>query len=247
MKNQPNMFVIMNVNIRFISLIFFIITIGFDLSGQTFANKIQGFDWSKNTIVYLNNGDSIVGPLIDIKKKRGAIKLIALKIDKRRFDIEMDSIKCAYIPESISSKMNNFQSNVLKSDENKTFTARQDLLKDGYGYFEKVEVILKGDKYDLLLQLLNPLFADKVKVFADPYSSETAGYGIGGFTLEGGDDKSYFIKINSSQEPAFLLKKKNLEESYSKMFDCSALIEKLKSNFNWSDFESYIYENENCK
>ena len=38
-----------------------------------------------------------------------------------------------------------------------------------------------------------------------------------------------------------------LEEFYSKMFDCSALIEKLKSNFNWSDFESYIYENENCK
>jgi hypothetical protein len=99
----------------------------------------------------------------------------------------------------------------------------------------------KGDKIRLM-QLLNPGFDSKLKVFADPNPNrETSGIGIAGVKLTGGIDKSYLFVQNSQK--AILVKKgsykKNFEELYK---NCPAMVagftgEKIK----WEDVAGHVF------
>ena len=219
--------------------------------GQAFANKIKTFDRKKDAYIFLENGDSIIGKISDIDRWNGGVKKVYVKKDgeKNETKIDLNDIKFAYLPEGVMSNFNNFMKNAIRiDDDNKSYFIRQNLLKDGYGLFEKVEILNVKNKHTLLLQILNPTFAYKIKVYGDPLANETASMGFGGMTLAGGDDKSYFIKIVGDETPAFLLKKRDFEDNIDKIFsNCSSLADRLKKKYSWSDFAEYILENEDCK
>jgi hypothetical protein len=112
------------------------------------------------------------------------------------------------------------------------------------------ETALKASKKDKarLMQLLNPGFDDKIKVYANPEANETSGVGIPGVRLTGGEDKSYlFVK---GGEKAVKVRKgsyrKNFEELYN---DCHQMLtafgdEKIK----WGDVAGHVFfYNEVCK
>jgi|694.fasta_scaffold77493_2 hypothetical protein len=219
--------------------------------GQAFANKIKTFDRKKDAYIFLENGDSIIGKISDIDRWNGGVKKVYVKKDgeKTETKIEMNDIKFAYLPEGVMSNFNNFMKNAIRiDDDNKSYFVRQKLLKDGYGLFQKVEILNVKNKHTLLLQVLNPTFANKVIIYGDPLANETGTMGFGGLTMSGGDDKSYFIKIVGDETPAFLLKKRDFDENLEKIFsNCSQLLEKLKTKYSWRDFAEYILENEDCK
>ena len=66
---------------------------------------------------------------------------------------------------------------------------------------------VKKKKKVLLMQLLNPHFGAKVKVYHDPFANSTASVGVGGFTVAGGDEKSYYVQFG--EDTAFKLEKKH--------------------------------------
>lgn len=117
----------------------------------------------------------------------------------------------------------------------------EDLIKDGYAYFESTEVYYKKKKSKtLLIQMLNPAFSHKVKIFYDPLAGEQAGVGIGGVKLAGGGAKSYFIQINDA--PAFKLKKKNYKETADMIYtECPDFKDKIEK-WKWNDFAEVLYE-----
>ena len=70
----------------------------------------------------------------------------------------------------------------------------QSYLEDGYLYMEKSQVKIKKKTGAYMMQLMNPTFSGKIKVFNDPFAGETASIGVGGMKLAGGLAKSYYIK-----------------------------------------------------
>ena len=115
----------------------------------------------------------------------------------------------------------------------------QGKIADGYVYFEKAEVQVKKKKLTLMVQLLNPSFSSKVKVYHDPYAKETASLGVGGFTVAGGDAKSYYV--SSGGKTAFKLEKKNYDEEFSKVFGKCKAVQSKFDKVKWSEFEEHVY------
>ena len=151
-----------------------------------------------------------------------------------------------YLPQSGWDKFAkdmDFLSDVQKWD-NKEID--QSKVADGYIYFEQAEVQVKKEKLTLMMQLLNPSFSSKIKVYHDPYANETASVGIGGFTMAGGDDKSYYVAVRN--QTAIKLMKKNYDEDFNKVFGfCTPLKNKFEK-IKWSEFEGHVYEhNQNCE
>ena len=121
-----------------------------------------------------------------------------------------------------------------------------DLIKDGYVYFEGANVDLKQGDRVLLLQLLNPGFSSKLKVFFDPKAKETTGVGFGGLTVAGGLEKSYYIQ--RGDEAAYKMKKKDYKKDFENFYkDCSEIYQEYGEKPDWPDFAKHVfYYSENC-
>ena len=129
-----------------------------------------------------------------------------------------------------------------------TTRINQEHIQKGYAYFETAEVQIKKKKTEvLLLQLLNPAFSNKVKVYHDPYAKESGGLGIAGVKVTGGRDKSFYFK--KGNDVAYKLKKKEYGKQAPGIFeDCPDYFESIKFELKWAKFEEQIYNYSNtCK
>lgn len=93
-----------------------------------------------------------------------------------------------------------------------------------------------------MVQLMNPTFSKKIKVFNDPFSKESASIGVGGMTFAGSLDKSYYIK-KDGEKIARRIKKKDYKNDIATLFsECPAVVEKYSDNPGWAEFEQFIYD-----
>jgi hypothetical protein len=89
---------------------------------------------------------------------------------------------------------------------------------------------------------LNASFYSKIKVYHDPFASESMGIAVGGITVAGGLDKSYYIK-KSDDELAIRLFKRDYNEMFVTLFgDCPEVMGAYGDNIKWSELETHIYE-----
>jgi hypothetical protein len=91
-----------------------------------------------------------------------------------------------------------------------------------------------------LLQLINPGFDSKIKVFAEP-GAKTGGLSVGGLRVTGGEDRAYLFVKNG--EKAVQVKKgsyaKNFEELYS---DCPKMLETFQDQkIKWDDVALHVF------
>ena len=118
----------------------------------------------------------------------------------------------------------------------------KDILGKGYVYMEKSEVRIKKKTRTLMMQLVNPSFSNKIKVYDDPMAKETMGLGVAGVNVVGGDEKSYFVK-KKGEKVAFKLHKKNYKEEFKMIFgDCKEVMKKYGKDPRWGDFETHVWE-----
>ena len=217
-----------------------------NMYGQDFLDGASTFSSNKESYFTLVDGTEITAFIDDIDRKKGLIEEITIKdANKKKRVLKPEEIKHMYLPPSGWDKLaraDRIAGNITKWDEDKSAHAAH--IKDGYVYFETTEVMIKKNKMTLLLQLVNPGFASKIKVFFDPYASETTSFGVGGFTVAGGDAKSYYVK--KGEEVAFKLQKKNYEEEWEHLYgDCSSLKTEFTKKMGWGEVERHIYYYEN--
>lgn len=97
-----------------------------------------------------------------------------------------------------------------------------------------------------ILQLLNPGFDSKIKVFAEP-NAKTGGLSLGGFQVTGGEDRVYlFVK---GGEKAFKVKKGSYRDNFQELYsDCPQMLEQFQGEkIRWDDVALHIYAyNELC-
>lgn len=217
------------------------------VSAQEFIAKQGTFSYKKMAYIYLENGDSIIGDLEKVGYKKSLIDELNVKKEgeKKGEEIDINTIKRVYLP--VSNVAIGF------SKANQPFDAgnwsksglNQLLLNEGYVLYEKSVTVLKGKEEVLLMQLVNPGFNDKIRVYADPRAGESQSFGVGPVKLAGGDDKSYYVKVGD--KPAIKVKSKDFDENISTIFaGCPTLEAKLKEKADWGDFAKYVYEHSQC-
>jgi hypothetical protein len=84
-----------------------------------------------------------------------------------------------------------------------------------YIIYQQARLPGKKTKY-VLLQLLNPGFDSKIKVFQDPWAAETQGLTFSDAQLTGEEDKSYFFVKTGGQ--AFKVKKGTYKKEFKAIF-----------------------------
>ena len=219
-----------------------------NLFAQKLAAPFAGASHKKTAYVTLDDGTELKGNIKDLDYKKGLIEEIKLKgLDGKKIKIKPEKIKHMYLPISGLAKLNNLTDVAFDATKWASSDIKNDILDKGYVYFEKSEVKIKKKTKTLMLQLLNPTFGSKLKIYNDPMARETMSLGIGGIDVVGGLDKSYFVK--KGNEPAYKLKKKDYDEEFKLFYsDCQALLDKYGSNLKWKDFVTHVFEyTKDCK
>jgi len=134
-----------------------------------------------------------------------------------------------------SQIINSFLSDATKWDND---DLDQAMFGQGYTYFEQSAVMIKKKRKTLLVQLLNPHFSKKIKVYHDPLAHETMSLGVGGIKLVGGLEKSYYVK-KDGKPAAVRLFKKDYKKEFKGFYSSCTKVSKMKPN--WEDFALHVY------
>lgn len=219
--------------------------VGFSLMAQTFSPAFNGFSRKKPTFITLKNGNELTVTIKKLKFKKGLID--ELKVEpvngKKKIKFNPEDISHMYVPPSALAKIG--QAMDAATDLTKIQDGELDSghLDDGYLYMESSNVQVKKKKQQYcMLQLMNPGFSGAIKVYNDPFANESASVGVGGMTLAGGLDKSYYIK-KAGEDVARRIKKKEYKKDMDTLFgECSEVLTKYGASPAWVDFEKFIYD-----
>jgi hypothetical protein len=118
-----------------------------------------------------------------------------------------------------------------------------EIAKREYIVYQQALMPGKKDKF-ALLQLLNPGFDSRIKVFQDPFAVETQGLNTEVVSITGQQDKSYlFVKDN---DRAFKVKKGSYKKDFDEIFgDCSKMVEAYggeKTKFKNAAEHVWVYD-----
>ncbi|MDQ3016037.1 MAG: hypothetical protein M3R25_04870 [Bacteroidota bacterium] len=192
------------------------------------------------------DGSTITGTLKDIDRKKGLIKFVNIEDGEgKKNKLKAEKIQTMYLPPTAFDNMSKAMDAIHDTQKWTAQKINQDLISKGYVYFENSKVKIKKKESLLLMQLLNPDFCDKVKVYHDPFAKETTSLGVGPVTVAGGNDKSYYMLLNGSKA-AFRLYKKNYNDEFKGMWSkCPSLIKKYPK-VTWGEFTDHIIAYNSC-
>lgn len=211
------------------------------ISAQLFTPAFDLFSIKEVAYINLEDGTKVEGIIHSINRTNGLIKSISITPigETKRLSLKADAISSMYLPISSFNKLDN-SINRAFSEHVRNRMVNTELTDQGYAYFEKTKVVKRKDVEELLLQLLNPSFSEKIRVYDIPLSKETVSTEVGGVTIALDENKSYFVKVGETT--AVKLRKKDYDDAYVALYkDCPALVQKLKSDHRWSRFDEHLW------
>jgi hypothetical protein len=226
----------------FIIVMTFLLGLSGQLTAQDFLNGAVTFSHKKEAYLTLATGEDIVGVVSRVRTKKGLIKQIDLVL--------ADGEKVSYLPEQVSymylapsgfDKLSNDLDKVYtRTRWNEDHSAHAEHIKAGYVYFETTEVMIKKKKMTMLLQLVNPGFANGIKVYFDPFAVKSGGLQMSGVQVTGGEDKSFYFRKGDGI--AERVKSKNYKEIFPVYFgDCEALETAYPGRKKWHEVEKHVF------
>jgi len=225
-----------------LAVVLLLSAIGFKAMAQQFSMPSQSFSQTKTSYTTMNDGSVMEAKILILKYKKGQISEMKVKDnDGKKIKIKPADIQLMYLPQSLVDKLGQADKFLTDAKLWKSDNLDNSKIADGYVYFESTDVKFGKKTQKLLMQVVNPAFSSKVKIYNDPFATETMGVGVGGITLAGGDLKSYYFK--KGDQPAFLLKKKDYKKDFAEIWsDCPALLEKYGEKPVWTDMAQHVYE-----
>ena len=209
------------------------------VSAQRFQDPAYSFSGKKTSYITKTDGTELQCTIKKLKFEKGLIeemKIVDLNGDKIK--IKPEDIDHMYLPPSGISKVTKFD-NFLTDATMWNDELDSDMFNLGYVYFEQSKVKIKKKTETLMVQLLNPDFSSKIKVYDDPLSKETGSVGIAGVKVAGGLAKSYYVKTD---DVAVRLKKKEYDDEFPLYFkSCDKIIKQYAKKPDWADFVDHIF------
>jgi len=211
----------------------------FSLSAQSFQQRVNGFSKKKTSYITKTNGKVLEGEIDKIKYKKGLPKAVHFESNGKVVELGADDIKSMKAAPSGWGKM----AASIESTTNVKKLANKDYeqVDRDFSYYEQAQIPTRKG-HTVLLQLVNPGFDSKLKVYDDPYASESAGLGVGALTVAGGNLKSYWVKKNGEKEAVKIEKGKYKKQFKSLFGDCPKLMKMLKNKeVKWSEFANHVF------
>lgn len=219
----------------------FLVLATFSSYSQNFMEGFDRFSSKKISYLTLTDGTKVEGDIDDLDRKKGNISEITIKVDGKKKTFKPEQIKEMYLPASGLDKF----SKQMEVGTNLSKDLNNDRISDGYAFFEYTQVDIKGKVQPLLMQLVNPGFHNKVRVYFNPFAGETMSMGVGPMKV-GGLDKSYFVKVGD--KPAYKITKGDYDDQAKELFKgCATAMTALKKDSDWNKFERIVYVHFGCK
>ncbi len=138
---------------------------------------------------------------------------------------------------------------IIEGSESITAVAKLDvteIIEREFIIYEQALLPKKKDKY-ALLQLLNPGFDGRIKVYENPMGGES-GLSLGGIKVTGGEEKSFLVVKDGDK--SMKIKKGSYKKDFSMLFgDCTEMLKILSDEkIHFQDMALHVlYFNLNCK
>lgn len=205
------------------------------------------FSGKKTSYVNLKDGSKIEGKLSKLYRKKGQVKAVKIKdANGKKRKIEAVDIKNMYLVPSGFDKFNKAHSFMYDATQWRDNDLDKDILKKGYVYLEQTEVLIKKKKRTLIMQVLNPTFCGKIRIFHNPFAGKSTGIGIAGIQVAGGKDKSYYIKKGDAV--AYKIKKKNYKKEFKALFANCEEVKKQFTKIKWRELPKHVFTfDKHCK
>lgn len=194
----------------------------------------------KPVIVTMADGSEITGKFSSGVLNMGYLDRITVKgEDGEKLKIQPEEIVRVLIKATGLAKLSMMASSAssIKEATKRDFN---EIKNRDYIIFETAQRANKAGKLRLM-QLLNPGFDSKIKVFADPNANQTAGIGVGGVKITGGEDKSYLM-LQGKDKTVIVRKgsyKKNFEELYK---NCPEMVNAFQGEkIKWDDVAGHVF------
>lgn len=227
---------------KLVLLLLFITTFSF---GQGFVTEIEEDGLSSlfgnPCTVELTNGDKISGKLSSGSMINGYLSNFTIKSESgEKSKFSADEVKRLTIKASKLAKLT-MMAESTSSIKEMTHTNFEDIINREYIVFETAMLHTKSEKLRLM-QLLNPGFDSKIKVFGDPDPNrQTSGIGLGGIKITGGIDKSYLFVQNDQK--AILVKKGSYNKDFNELYaNCLIMLQAFAGEkIKWADLAGHVY------
>ena len=225
-----------------IVLFLLITTLGF---GQGFVTEVEEDGLSalfgNPCTVELTTGETITGKLTSGSLINGYLSNFTIKSESgEKSKFSADEVKRLTIKASKLAKLT-MVAESTSSIKEMTHTNFEDIINREYIVFETAMRHNKSEKLRLM-QLLNPGFDSKIKVFGDPDPNrQTSGIGLGGIKLTGGIDKSYLFVQNDQK--AVLVKKGSYNKDFTELYaNCLIMLQAFAGEkIKWADLAGHVY------
>jgi len=228
-------------------LIVVLAVVSFQATAQELLEPSFGFSHKKVSYVTLLDGTTIEGEIRDIDRKKGLIEYVKIKdADGKKHKLEAEEIQYMYLPPSGFDTFNKLGSKVYDAQKWYDKNLNSEYIKEGYVYFELADVQVKKKQRKLLMQLLNPAYSQKVKIYHDPLAKKTMSIGMGNITLAGGIAKSYYI--SKAGAVAYRAKKKAYDEDYVSLWEgCETVDQAGEEKPVWRDLGKHALAFSDCQ
>jgi hypothetical protein len=213
-------------------------------SSQGFITPFEEEDY---TTIYnqpctalLTSGDELTGRLVGASGTNGYLNTISIKTESgEKRKLKPEEIKKLMIKASGFTKLALITESTTSIRE-LTETNFDEIINREYIIYETALSHNKEGK-TRLLQLLNPGFDSKIKVYVDPNAQETMGLGLAGVKLTGGKDKSLLFVTDG--EKAIKVKKGNYKENFQQLYaKCPKMLEAFAGEkLKWQDVAGHVF------
>lgn len=199
------------------------------------------FSHKKLSYITLLDGTELKGNITDLDREKGLIEQVKIKDGNgKKHKLKPDDIKHMYLPPSGLTKLSKAVDIAYNAKKWNNQRLNQDLINQGYAYFEQTDVKIKKKTEMLLVQLLNPSFSGKICVYHDPKAKSTASIGVAGVNAAGGIAKSYYLK-KDSDTAAYKLTKKDYQKQFSMFWSDNKSIAEAYPDGKWRDLTDHIH------
>ncbi|MEN8248774.1 MAG: hypothetical protein ABFS32_07560 [Bacteroidota bacterium] len=224
--------------LRFTFIMIFILNI--NVYAQSFISPVGDFPPGKECKVVLVDGTEITGTFSSLFGSGGNINSLTIKDEEgnkhkyKAIDIHRFYVKMGFLAKlDATAEASSSLKEVFKTDF-------KEISKREYVIYEQALLPKKKDKYRLL-QLVNPGFDSKIKVYHNPSGAESGGLGIGDLQLTGGEEKTYLVEIGDAK--SILVKKKKYKNMIPELYgDCPELIKILGAEkIKFKNMAAHVY------
>jgi hypothetical protein len=203
-----------------------------NLYSQAFLPPYQPAAGFPKGFVILKDSTKIEGSFRLINHNKNIRSCIIKDTNDQKYTFKTQQIDKVYISLNVLDKLNTFNDFTLSLIDIYHLDFKE-LLNPVYFIWENVNCEGK----EKVLQLLNPGFDSRIKIFRNPHAIQE-----GGDQEIMGEDMSYYI-VKAGTKVALKVKKKSYSEQFMQIFsDCPELIESQKDHsIEWHDFAAHVY------